>query len=247
MKLLLMADHHVGLEITRWLIDQYREDVALVVSTSENEIYKTARETGIACVVFRSAEEVTGYFQAMGIVPDIGCLAWWPMLVKTPLLELPKLGFINTHPSLLPYNRGKHYNFWALVEQVPFGVSLHFADEGVDTGNIVAQRSIPYDWEDSGASLYRKATEATIDLFKDSYPEIRQLNIQRRKQETDKGTFHLARELDHASHIDLDKQYRARDLLNLLRARTFPGYPACWFEDDDKQFEVRVEIKRKHL
>jgi methionyl-tRNA formyltransferase len=246
MKLLLMADHHVGLEITRWLINQYRADVVLVVAMSENEIYKTARESGIACVTFRSAEEITVYFQDMGVVPDLGYLAWWPRLVKTPLLELPTFGFINTHPSLLPYNRGKHYNFWALVEQVPFGVSLHFANEGVDTGDIVAQRSIPYDWEDSGASLYHKAAEAIIDLIKDSYPEIRQLNIQRRMQETDKGTFHLAKELDPASHIYLDRQYRARDLLNLLRARTFPGHPACWFEDDGKEFEVRVEIKRKN-
>lgn len=246
MKLLLMADRHVGLEITRWLIDQYREDVALVVSTSENEIHETARKSGIPCVTFRSGKEIKDYFLDRGFVPDLGYLAWWPTLVKTPLLELPKLGFINTHPSLLPYNRGRHYNFWALVEQVPFGVSLHFIDEGIDTGDIVAQRSIPYDWEDSGASLYHKATESTIGLFKESYLEIRQLNIQRRKQETDKGSFHLAKELDPASHIDLDRQYRARDLLNLLRARTFPGYPACWFKDDDKEFEVRVEIKRKN-
>jgi methionyl-tRNA formyltransferase len=203
------------------------------------------QESGLECAIFRSPETVTGYFQSIGIVPDLGLLAWWPKIIKTPLLEFPKLGFINTHPSLLPYNRGKGYNFWALVEQVPFGVTLHFIDERVDTGDIVAQQPIPYDWEDSGGTLHCKATRAIIDLFKDSYPEFRQLNFHRRKQDTGKGTFHLAKELDPASHIDLDKEYRARDLLNLLRARTFPGFPACWFDDDDNQFEVRVEIKRK--
>jgi methionyl-tRNA formyltransferase len=245
MNLLLMAEGNVGLEITRWLIDEYREDIALVVATSENKVHKAAQESGIPCAVFSSGEELIDYFQAKGIVPDLGCLAWWPKLIKTPLLELPKLGFINTHPSLLPYNRGKGYNFWALVEQVPFGVSLHFIDASVDTGDLLAQQPIPYDWEDSGGTLHGKATKAIVNLFKESYPDFRQLKFQRRKQDSDKGTFHLSKELDPASHIDLDKQYRARDLLNLLRARTFPGFPACWFDDDDGQFEVRVEIKRK--
>jgi hypothetical protein len=45
--------------------------------------------------------------------------------------------------------------------------------------------------------------------------------------------------------IDLEKTYTARDLLNLLRARTFPGYRACTFSDGEASYEVRVEIKRK--
>ncbi len=247
MKLLLMADDQVGAKITRWIISQYPQDIALVVSISENEVYNVALAAGVPCLISRSMETVRDYFIEKESVPDLGCLVWWPRIIKTPLLELPKFGFINTHPSLLPFNRGKHYNFWALVEQAPFGVTLHFADEGVDTGDIVAQRPIPYDWEDSGASLYRKAAKATIDLFKSSYPAIRHLNISRYKQVTGKGTFHLAKEIGPASLIDLDKEYRARDLLNLLRARTFPGHPACWFKDGEDEYEVRVEIKRKDL
>jgi methionyl-tRNA formyltransferase len=245
MKLLLMADHSVGLGITRWLTDHYPEDLGLVATTAENDIFREAQKADIACTVFSSTEGIKKWFTDKGIVPDLGILAWWPKLLKKPLLEFPKLGFINTHPSLLPYNRGKHYNFWALVEQSPFGVSLHFVDEGVDTGDVVAQQPIPYDWEDTGGTLYQKAMEAMVALFKNSYPAIRRFNIERRSQDRQKGSFHKAEELDPASHIDLDKTYSARELLNLLRARTFPGCPACWFDDGRKQFEVRVEIKRK--
>lgn len=245
MKLLLMADDYVGLEIIKWLISEYQEDLALVITTSENDIYETVLKAGIPCMASHSGQEVKDCLEGIEIIPDLGYLVWWPMIIKTPLLEFPKEGFINTHPSLLPFNRGKHYNFWALVEQVPFGVTLHFAEESVDTGDIVTQRPIPYDWEDSGGSLHSKAIEATISLFKDSYPEIRQLNIQRRKQTLDKGSFHLGKELGPASHIDLDQPYLARDLLNLLRARTFRGHPACWFEADGREYEVRIEIKEK--
>lgn len=244
MKLLLMADHHVGLEITRWLLQEYPDDVALVVTVSENEIFSVARNAGIPCLVYDTSDQVCTYLR-LGEGVDIGILAWWPRIIKQPLLGALKHGFINTHPSLLPHNRGKHYNFWALVEQAPFGVSLHFIGDGVDNGDVVAQANVPYGWEDNGATLYAKACEKMVCLFKDTYPAIRTLNIPRHKQDLSQGSFHFATELDSASFINLDQSYRARDLLNLIRARTFHGHPACWFADAGEEYEVRIDIKRK--
>lgn len=245
MKLLLMADAHVGSEILHWLLDVFPQDLAVVITTGKNEIYCTASEAGISPVVVHSSQQVVNEIRHMEIEPDLGILAWWPKIIREPLLSLPHKGFINTHPSLLPHNRGKHYNFWALVEQAPFGVSLHFVDEGVDCGDIVAQHEIHYDWEDNGASLYVKAQQEIVALFKETYPRIRTLDIPRIRQGLDKGSFHIANEINDASFIDLDKMYRARDLLNLLRARTFPEHPACWFRSDNDTYEVRISIKRK--
>ncbi len=245
MKLLLLADSHVGLEILRWLLREYPQDLVLVVAMSDNDICKSARDTGTPYLVYQSSEQVSKYLSDRGVETDVGVLAWWPMLIKQPLIGLPKCGFINTHPSLLPHNRGKHYNFWALVEQSPFGVSLHFVDEAIDSGDIVAQTEIEYSWEDNGATLYAKAQSAIVPLFMQTYPSIRTLDIPRCKQDLKSGSFHDSREIDQASQIDLERQYRARDFLNLLRARTFPGNPACWFRNGDEEYEVRIEIKRK--
>ncbi len=243
MKLLLMADRRVGLAITRWLLEQFRDDVALVVATADNEISAVAREAGVSSTIHRSGAETAAI--AAGVKPDLGVLAWWPKLVKQPLLGIPRLGFINTHPSLLPHNRGKHYNFWALVEQAPFGVSLHMVEEGIDSGDVVAQRGLSYGWEDTGETLYSRAGEAMVQLFRETYPALRSGDIPRRKQDLTIGSFHRAAEMDAASRLDLDASYNARELLNRLRARTFSGHPSCWFNDDGETFEVRVEIKRK--
>lgn len=245
MKLLLMADHDVGLAITRWLLSNFCEDVALVIATAENDVWKAAQDAGVLCTVFDSAEQVCALVDELNIECDIGVLAWWPRLNKQPLLSKPRMGFINTHPSLLPYNRGKHYNFWALVEQVPFGVSLHMVNDGVDSGDVIAQMPLPYSWEDNGETLYVKAREAMVRLFRDNYPIIRKLDFPRQKQDLTLGSSHRAVELDAASRIDLDRSYCARDLLNLLRARTFTGHPSCWFSDRGEMFEVRIDIKRR--
>ena len=145
----------------------------------------------------------------------------------------------------MPHNRGKNYNFWVLVEQAPFGVTLHFVDKGIDSGDIIAQTRIPYGWEDNGETLYVKAKSAIISLFKEKYPSIRTLNFPRSKQNLDCGSFHTSGEMEVASHIDLERQYPAHDLLNLLRGRTFTGHPACWFRDGDEEYEVRIEINKK--
>jgi len=232
-----MADGTVGLSIAKWLIANWRDDLSLIVTTGFNDITKLAALGGVP------AQTTLGELPPER--PDLGLLAWWPNIIKAPLLDYPKEGFVNTHPSLLPHNRGRNYNFWALVEGSPFGVTLHRVDGGVDTGPIYAQKQIPVTWEDTGATLYSKAAAGMIELFKETYPRLRTGSIHATPQDKSVGTFHRGAELEAASRIDLDKNYSGRDLLNLLRARTFPPHPGAWFEEDGVKYEVRVDISRQ--
>jgi methionyl-tRNA formyltransferase len=245
MKLLLFADGHVGLEIARWLIANFPEDIGLIVAAADNDVAEVARNGKARSLVFKSSAQVADFAVNEGLSFDLGLLAWWPKIIHPPLLNLPRRGFVNTHPSLLPHNRGKHYNFWSIVERVPFGVSLHMVQQGIDSGDIIAQTELPYGWEDTGGSLFCKARDTMLKLVQDTYPKLRSLDFETRLQDLAAGTLHHSAELEAASTIDLEKTYTARDLLNLLRARTFPGHPACTFSDGDASYEVRVEIKRK--
>lgn len=241
MKVLLMADGVVGQDISRFLFDHYPEDIACVVTTGKNEIYLDAQKRGYLTLIYESEAQLLG---AVSRGVDLGVLAWWPRIIRQPIIKLANRGFINTHPSLLPYNRGKHYNFWALVEQSPFGVTLHAVDDGIDTGPILAQQAISYDWTDTGESLYRKAQLAMVALFQSSYPEIREGTLVPRVQLANEGSFHHSSEIELASQIVLNKDYSAAYLLNLLRARTFEGHPACWFEDHGSRYQVTIKIER---
>jgi len=235
-----MADGTVGAKIARFLIESHPDDLVLIVTTQINDIYREAEDKGIPVCVFDSETTVLDMLEDGA---DLGVLAWWPKILKSPLLDTPRLGYVNTHPSLLPHNRGKHYNFWALVEQAPFGVTLHRVDSGVDTGDIVAQAPIDYDWCDTGETLYNKAQAAMFELFCKTYPVLRTEKYESKPQNTNAGSFHRASELESASKIELDAAYRARDLLNLLRARTFEGHPGCWFEEDGSRYEISIKIR----
>ena len=178
------------------------------------------------------------------LAPDLGITAWWPYILKPEVFDIPRLGCLNFHPSLLPEGRGKHPNFWALKGRTPFGVTLHFIDEGIDTGDVAFQQEIPVFWEDTGETLHGKARATVVDLFKQHFHSILAGDLPRHAQDRSAGAFHRARELEDASQIDLKREYRAGELLDLLRARTYAAHPGAWFAEDGETYEVRIEIRK---
>ena len=75
--------------------------------------------------------------------PDIICVACFSLRIPRIVLDIPCLGCLNVHPSLLPANRGPEPLFWAFRQGLQkTGVSIHFMNEGMDTGDILAQDSI---------------------------------------------------------------------------------------------------------
>lgn len=173
---------------------------------------------------------------------DVIILAWWPHLLKGAILDAAPI-ILNTHPSLLPHCRGKDPNFWAIVESAPYGVTLHHVTDAIDAGDIAFQQEIPVSWVDTGETLYQKALTGMVALVEQALPAIVHGSIPRIPQ-TGAGSLHYRTQLEPASVIELDTPTTARDLLNRLRARTFPPHPACRFSDGDDVYEVRVTIDK---
>jgi methionyl-tRNA formyltransferase len=75
--------------------------------------------------------------------PDMICVACFSKRIPRDILNIPRLGCLNVHPSLLPANRGPEPLFWTFREGCEqTGVTIHLIDEGLDSGVIVAQEAI---------------------------------------------------------------------------------------------------------
>jgi methionyl-tRNA formyltransferase len=248
--MIVLASDHVGLKVVEFL-GQRREPVSALGLSAQNRggfnqqiesVYRRAYPKGV--LVSDADLKDEDFSERLSVPePELGILAWWPNLVKGRLLSLPTKGWLNFHPSYLPFNRGKHPNFWALVDDTPCGVSLHFIDSGVDSGDVVARRRLETTWEDTGETVYRKSRDLIVELFKEEFDRIRSGALPRVKQDLAEGTSHRAKEIEEASRIDLDGCYSARKLLNILRARTFPPHPAAYFVDNGKRYSVQVTIR----
>lgn len=177
-----------------------------------------------------------------GLEPDLAISVFFGYLLKPPFLELFQGNAINLHPGYLPYNRGTMPNVWSIIDQTPAGATLHYIDEGVDTGDIIAQKRVAVEPIDTGESLYSKLEDACVDVFREAWPLIRTGRAARSPQVAGEGTYHRRRDVEQVDTIDPDRAYTAADLLNVLRARTFPPYPGAHFEIDGKRVYVRVQL-----
>lgn len=76
--------------------------------------------------------------------PDLCVISHFERLIKQPLLGIPRMGFVNLHPSLLPKYRGMSPQHWPIINgDKEAGITIHYVDEGTDTGSIILQKRFP--------------------------------------------------------------------------------------------------------
>jgi methionyl-tRNA formyltransferase len=92
------------------------------------------------------------------VQPDLVVCMGFPWRIPPEALAVPRLGWLNGHPSLLPRHRGPLPVAWAIREgDEEIGITFHFMDAELDTGPILAQRSIPLGELEPPDDFYPKA------------------------------------------------------------------------------------------
>ncbi|HCI82030.1 MAG TPA: hypothetical protein DHW02_20335 [Ktedonobacter sp.] len=114
----------------------------LTMSTQQSIVEIAWREQIPVWDVYRLSHKET-YDVLVSYQPDIICVACFSQRIPRSILDVPRSGCLNVHPSLLPANRGPDPLFWTFREgQETTGVTIHAMSEGMDTGDILAQESI---------------------------------------------------------------------------------------------------------
>ena len=87
-------------------------------------------------------------------------------IIKKDIIKYFHRKIINLHISYLPYNRGADPNLWSILDNTPSGVTIHYIDETLDTGDILCQKKVILDYEnDTLESSYNKLTSEIINLL----------------------------------------------------------------------------------
>jgi methionyl-tRNA formyltransferase len=177
--------------------------------------------------------------------PDYVVSCGYRHIVPEEILDIPTKGCLNLHPAYLPYNRGAQPNVWSIVDDTPAGVTLHYMDPGIDTGDVVARREVDTDFSDTGKDLYERLEDAQVELFKNVWPDIVSGDISVTEQDSDAGTYHRTSEFDEVCRLDPDEEVRVEEFLDRLRALTFPPYDNAEIEIDGDTYYVEVDITRE--
>jgi methionyl-tRNA formyltransferase len=247
MKVLLLADNWVGWKVTQYLQSIGEDIVGLFVPPPENQHYADeiieASKLDLKKIFIGKKEWSEKQIKIVKeLNPEIILVVFWTFLLPDKFFNIPPKGCINFHLSYLPYNRGKKPNVWPIIDGSPAGVTMHYIDNDIDSGSIVAQSEVKVDIVDTGKTLYNKLLIEFMILFKNTWPGIKTGKIQPKKQKLEEGTFHWGKDFKQLDIIDLEKQYKAIELINLLRARTFPPHPSAFFIKNGRKVYVRVNL-----
>ena len=111
-------------------------------------------------------------------------------LISADIIKFLDKKIVNLHPSFLPWNKGYHPNYWSIKEKTPHGVTLHFIDENIDTGDIIAKTRLYYSDSDTLRSTYDRLRKAMVGLFDVFWGDIRAGRIMGAPQINTEGSLH---------------------------------------------------------
>jgi len=129
------------------------------------------------------------------ILPDLIVSYNYKHIISTEVMRSVNGRAINLHISYLPYNRGAHPNIWSFLENTPKGVTIHYIDEGIDTGDIILQKEVYIDEDkETLKSSYEILHNEIQALFKKNWGKIKNNEIIPRVQ-TGESSIHFKREM----------------------------------------------------
>ncbi len=177
---------------------------------------------------------------------SLSIIGGYSQIFRRPLIDLPKFGTINLHGGRLPqYRGGSPLNWQIIAGERMAGVSVIRVDDGIDTGNVLAEALIPITAQMTIADLHDAANQVFPDLVLDVLARLAQGNLQERVQNPDDAVYWHQRN-DADGRIDWHRM-TARQVHDLVRGLTRPYPGAFTFLDGQRIRVFATSIPEFHL
>ena len=204
-------------------VNQYDNHALKVISPFvAKSILNTAWEQGISLFAVRdlAAPDTVGMLKM--VAADVACVACFPRRIPPELLRVPRRGFLNVHPSLLPDYRGPAPLFWQFHEgEKSTGVTVHWMDAEFDTGPIAEQRTVPLadgiSETDATGLMARVGGRVLVEVL----DHVAAGEIPYRKQAAG-GTY---QRWPHDEDFTITPSWTARRVYNFMRGAAVWGIP----------------------
>lgn len=169
MKILVLTNNQVAKPLINWLKTQREEVVTWSKEISTVEI--------------------------ASLKPDYVLSYCYRFIIKSDVIALLPKKIINLHISYLPWNRGADPNIWSFLDNTPKGVTIHYVDEGLDTGPIICQKLLYFSEQmETFRSTYITLHLEIQSLFKENWSFIRSSSLKEINQSRI-GSYHRIKDM----------------------------------------------------
>ncbi len=122
--------------------------------------------------------------------PDLIVVAGYHLVIPKAILDIPRLGTINVHGSLLPQYRGPNPHKWVIMRgEAMTGVTVHLMSPRLDDGDILAQRTVLIQEDDTGGSLFDKLGATGAELLVETLSQLQTGTVKRVPQDEQAASY----------------------------------------------------------
>ena len=232
MKAVVLAYHNIGCIGIRKLLDAGIE-IAAVFTHKDNpnentwfdSVAELCAEKGLDVFAPEDINHPIWEERIRQIQPDILFSFYYRQMVRQTILDIPSMGCMNLHGSLLPKYRGRVPINWAVIRgEKETGVTLHYMTASPDAGDVVAQRSFAIEENDTAMDVHRHAAQEAGKLLEEVLPKIKAGTASRIPQNPADATYFHGRTPADGRILWNDS---AENIRNLIRGVTRP-YPGAF-------------------
>lgn len=182
-----------------------------------------ANESGIPFFRPENANSQEFLNIVLEFAPDINVSMSYDQILKRKMIDSATLGFINCHAGALPFYRGRNVLNWVLINgEKEFGITVHYVDEGIDTGDIIRQKFVEILAEDDYGSVLRKAELQCPRILEETLKEIEAGTAKRTPQHIIHPIgFYCGRRIEGDEMIDWN--WPSERIHNFVRGITLPA------------------------
>ncbi len=182
----------------------------------------------------------SGFIEALKeLSPDIIIVVAYGQILPEEIINLPAMGCINVHASLLPKYRGAAPINWCIINgESRTGVTTMYMDKGMDTGDILLQRETEIGENETAGELHERLAALGADLLLETLEGLQRNEVERKAQDHSAATY--APQLDRETgRVDWNSD--AKSIYNLIRGTNpWPGCYTVYKGERMKLWEAKV-------
>lgn len=240
MKIGYFADGPWSHESIKLMVEDDSIEIAFIVprfDTQDPVLKSWAEALNIPFLLYENVNSKEALAELKSFDCDLFVSMSFNQIIKRSLIDVAPKGFINCHAGALPFYRGRNPLNWVLINgEKEFGITVHYIDEGIDTGDVVEQELYPITDIDTYATLLSKAINKCGPILLKSIKSIQNGSANRIPQSVihPVGTYFCQRKVGDEF---IDFNWTASRIFNFVRALTTPG-PLARFRLSDRVVHV---------
>lgn len=203
--------------------------ICLRYDRRDENLYNYAKQYNIPVLAERNVNSEEFIKQISKFNVDLFVSMSFNQIFKNEIINLPPFKTINCHAGKLPFYRGRNILNWVLInDEKDFGITVHYVDEGIDTGDIILQKIYPITDADDYSTLLDKAYKGCAEVLYESIKMIQSNQVERITQNSidSVGMYCGMRRLGDEI---IDWNQSSREIFNFVRALCDPGPQAASF------------------